>query len=357
MGIKDIMGQINSAISTAKAYYNPIGHFYIQVQLLCRIIITEVFLDDLFKDQPSLKCDSKQPACEQNCINRYSPINHNKLWQFELFLVLLCCTLFSALCLFHDHNVKKHIKKKDGESKKNDDAPSITQYKYYDKKGRPLYTINNPQEGLKATKLEASKVKGKTHSVYTQCAYVFMLVCRFGVELWSLILESQLAKHQSQNAYFWDRFWLKESWYCATNVPDNSESVDRMIPVANRSDYFWTDDLNEPCVQQQVIVTCWIPFSRMKSVGMMFMYFVLLFTWFLTILELIVAVFGLFKFINMNHNSEEKTYIMDKEYRQHVDRYEENHPFVAEMPLSEADEDSLKKTNLEMAGVEIKNWK
>ena len=94
-----------------------------------------------------------------------------------------------------------------------------------------------------------------------------MLVVRLGCEIVFLYLENQLGKHQSQNVEFWEAFNLKESWICSTNNVDKAaqESLDMLIPKPNRSEIFWTDDLNVACLQQKVTVTCWIPYSRMKT--------------------------------------------------------------------------------------------
>lgn len=116
-----------------------------------------------------------------------------------------------------------------------------------------------------------------------------MLLFRFTFECTFLFIENQLGKHQSQNTEFWNSFWLKESWLCATNTPKapQQESLDKVLPISNRSEIFWTDDWNMACLQQQITVTCWIPFSRMKSFGLIFMYWVLITTTCLTACELV----------------------------------------------------------------------
>merc|ERR1712076_203654 len=123
----------------------------------------------------------------------------------------------------------------------------------------------------------------------TRFGYIVMLVVRLCCELIFLYVENQLGKHQSQNIAFWDAFNLKESWICSTNNVDQAaqHSLDQLIPQQNRSEIFWTDDLNVACLQQKVTVTCWIPFSRMKSFGLLFMYWVLLVNTTLTAMELI----------------------------------------------------------------------
>merc|ERR1711879_368867 len=115
------------------------------------------------------------------------------------------------------------------------------------------------------------------------------------METWFLYLENQLSKHQSQKVGFWESFFLKENWVCATNHPRTAskKSLDELLPPANRSEIFWIGDPNLACMQQSVTVTCWIPFSRMKSYGMFFMYIVLLVGWFITVFELVYEVIRL----------------------------------------------------------------
>merc|ERR1711981_335135 len=122
----------------------------------------------------------------------------------------------------------------------------------------------------------------------TRFGYIVMLMVRLCCELIFLYVENQLGKHQSQNIAFWDAFNLKESWICSTNNVDQAaqHSLSQLIPIANRSEIFWTDDLNVACLQQKVTVTCWIPYSRMKSLWLWFMYFVLCISTCLTGFEL-----------------------------------------------------------------------
>lgn len=115
-----------------------------------------------------------------------------------------------------------------------------------------------------------------------------MLFVRLLFEICFLYIENQLGKHQSQNSSFWHAFNLKESWLCATSNKNSASqrSLFKIIPEQNRSDIFWSNDWNEACLQQTVTVTCWIPFSRMKSLWLWFMYIVLCISTGLTLLEL-----------------------------------------------------------------------
>merc|ERR1712110_458616 len=109
---------------------------------------------------------------------------------------------------------------------------------------------------------------------------------------------------------------LKEWWNCATNTRGSDNSIDEFFPPGNRS-IFWTDELNEPCVQQKVHVTCWIPFSRMKTWGMYFMYYVLILTFFITLLELVLAMVELCRFKGSKSIENESRSLLD----QHKTRY------------------------------------
>ena len=82
--------------------------------------------------------------------------------------------------------------------------------------------------------------------------------------------------NQSQNANFLETMQLKEKYYCYTHFDDNpyddKHSVDYFLPVANRSEIFYTDEVIETC-QQQDRVTGFI-----FQVGVMFLGFYLVIT-------------------------------------------------------------------------------
>jgi len=274
MGSGDILSQIQTFLASINNYFNPVGKFYIQVQVLCRVLVCSVFLDDLFKTS-SLECDSKQVGCQQNCINRFAPLNHKKIWELELFMVMLSIVVFLAFSIYNDHKVAG-IEKKKNSAVYRDNPDNFQKYK---EAKRARYSM------------EEHTKKGKTFttSIYTKTGYMVMLLCRLVFELIFLFVENQLGQHQSQNVEFWNRFWLKEQWLCALNDDDKaaSNSLMEMIPPVNRSEIFWTDDKNLACIQQKVVATCWIPFSRMKSFGLLFMYWVLIVTTCLTAIELL----------------------------------------------------------------------
>lgn len=293
MGSGEILAHINEFLSQINKYFNPIGKFYIQVQVLCRVLVCSVFLDDLFKSS-ALECETKQVGCTQNCVNRFAPLNHKKIWELELFMVMLAIVIFLAFNLYNEHVINKARKKTDREFSKNDDE----------------FRKNEITKSLARKSMRRKEKKGKEFykSPFTSAGYIFMLLFRLSFEIFFCWLENQLGKHQSQNVEFWNSFWLKESWQCATNSPkeDASAALNRMIPPANRTEVFWTDDHNLACLQQEITVTCWIPFSRMKSYGLLFMYWVLLINTLLTFLELVFELTKLCrgsKSSNSNNNS------------------------------------------------------
>lgn len=298
MGIDGIFGKVEEIGKEIFSYFNAFGRFYIQVQILCRLLVVNVFLDDLFGG-PDLTCDTKQVGCQQNCINRFAPINHQKLWEFEFFLVMLCLVFFSLFAMFNKYAYKKWLA--DMKKQDSDSAPTIVAAKsmgirFTNNKGVPIYDIANAQEEDLGTSLVNSNKPAKfddtPFSKVVQIGYVCMLILRVGIEWFSLNLELNLGRHQSQKGGLIDSLKLKEMWYCPTNTEGSDESIAEFFPPQNRS-IFWTDELNEPCVQQKVYIACWIPFSRMKTWGMYFMYYVLIMCFVITVLELCLALYDL----------------------------------------------------------------
>lgn len=260
--IKDIFGQI-------KNYFNPVGRFYIQFQILCRVLVCTVFLDDLFEGA-DLECETDQPGCTQNCINRFAPVNHKKIWEAEMFVIMFATSMFTLFTYINRHQYQKFKDRVDKQGGKLEATKSMARFK-------------------------ESGNKKVVKSRYTNFGYIFMLITRLVFEIMFLYIENQISKHQSQKTGFWEAFYLKELWICATNTPTeaSARSLDQLLPVANRSEIFWIDDINLACMQQQVTVTCWIPFSRMKSYGMFFMYIVLIVGTVMTALELVVELLRL----------------------------------------------------------------
>lgn len=265
MGAGDIYGHLMSLKGLFYDYFNPVGRLYLQVIFLCRVVIPTMVLDSMFDDTP-LTCDTNQVGCEQNCINRFTPINHQRVWEMELFMVMFSTIIFTAFKMLNTRYERKYKAKEENQDRE-EQTFRFRKSVRYNKAG---------EESVVMT------------SRITRFGYIVMLTVRLCCELIFLYVENQLGKHQSQNIAFWDAFNLKESWICSTNNVDQAaqHSLEQLIPQSNRSEIFWTDDLNVACLQQKVTVTCWIPFSRMKSLWLWFMYIVLCISTCLTAFEL-----------------------------------------------------------------------
>jgi hypothetical protein len=280
-----ISKNIGSWYKTTSKYINPIGRFYHEFQMICRILLVNTFLKGLFalkSVKSSLLCDTKQPACKTICINRFAPISHWQLWNFELLGWMVVVGTFSFVCIMLDDAEAKYekINKIDDEEEK---TAKFKQLKST-RKGRITYNYN--QERLRA---KAENRKNPAVEIF----YITTILFRAILELWFLFVEYNLNLNQSQNANFLETMQLKEKYYCYTHFDDNpyddKHSVDYFLPVANRSEIFYTDEVIETC-QQQDRVTCWIKFSRVKSYGIQIMFLVLVCNFILSVLEFCWAV-------------------------------------------------------------------
>lgn len=134
-----------------------------------------------------------------------------------------------------------------------------------------------------------------------------MLILRFLAEVLCLILEISLAMHQSQKSAITETFQLNEYWHCLSNS-ESAHGLEldslhlKVLPAANRT-IFHTNELNHACTQQLAAVKCWIPYSRMKSLGLVFMFYVLVGQVCLTGLELLCE---LKRSFSKNNNREEE---------------------------------------------------
>lgn len=109
------------------------------------------------------------------------------------------------------------MKKQDSDS-----APTIVAAKsmgirFTNNKGVPIYDIANAQEEDLGTSLVNSNKPAKfddtPFSKVVQIGYVCMLILRVGIEWFSLNLELNLGRHQSQKGGLIDSLKLKEMWY------------------------------------------------------------------------------------------------------------------------------------------------
>ena len=109
-GSGDIYGHLKSLKELFYDYFNPIGRLHLQIQFLCRVVIPGMVLDSLFDDTP-LTCDTNQVGCEQNCINRFTPINHQRVWEMQLFMNLGSVVVFTLFQLIQRGAFRKHQEK------------------------------------------------------------------------------------------------------------------------------------------------------------------------------------------------------------------------------------------------------
>jgi len=289
-GTGAVLNHLNTFFARISQYVNPVGKFYLQFQILCRVLVTSVFLDDLFEGA-ALECDTGQPGCEQNCINRFAPVNHKKVWEIEIFYVLFTVAVFLMFSYMNDHAYKKFMRREEKKRRLAEKQNLHVTNAEFDKMVR--MKSQRSAFGFKETHQKKPAKKGAEPDTYvpsslTTLGYIIMLVMRLFFELVFLYVENELSQHQSQKVGFWDRIFLKENWICPTNrdEPAVKQSINQLLPQANRSTLFWISDENLACTQQPVTVTCWIPFSRMKSYAMFFMYMVLIASTVLTVGEL-----------------------------------------------------------------------
>ena len=284
---QELFKKFTSFWARLSGYINPIGKFYIQWITLCRTLVIVVFLDDLFKTMPSLECDTKQVGCQMQCQNRFAPISHMQLWRLENFISMFTIFIFIAFNVIQNIAYQKYEKK---HGKNNLEG----QRKYW------LKTKTKVDKSGKEKRTEILK------SSYTVSGYILMLGIRFLLEVYCIYLEANLGKHVSQNAKFTDIFNLKERWICPTNAEDvhglgldesaqefqsalaglNLDIMSFIVPQANRSKLFYREDVNTACSKQPNVVPCWIPHSRMMTLGIKFMFIVLMVQTMLTFCEL-----------------------------------------------------------------------
>lgn len=173
-------------------YFNPIGQLYTKYVISFRIIVVNVFLKDLFS-KDGLTCETKQVGCQLSCINRFAPINHMQIWNFELFCIALSITFFLCINLLNQHQFEK-TKRKLTNQLKNDQLVS-----------------------LKISENTSFRYKHSIlHSNYTVIGYIGMLSIRLALECWCLFIEMNLARNHSQNSGFMESLSLKERWLCPT---------------------------------------------------------------------------------------------------------------------------------------------
>lgn len=279
-----ITKNINGWYKTTLKYINPIGKFYHEFQILMRILLVNTFLKPLFSLKAlkgAFKCDTKQVACVKMCLNRFAPISHWQLWNFELFGWMVTLGLFSFICNALDS----------AES----EAKQIDRIESSEEKQKAISNLRNTKRGKFVLNLHKEQIRAEEQNRKNPIVvgvYMFIILLRIFVEMWFIVVEYNLNLNQSQNGDFFETMELKEKYSCYTHYDDNSfdsrKSVDFYMPENNRSNLFWVDDTIEACLQQDK-VTCWIKFSRAKSYGMQIMFLVLICNLILSITEFIFA--------------------------------------------------------------------
>ena len=175
------------------------------------------------------------------CINRFAPITFKKLWELELWMVLIVTGVFIVFVYMNK---------------------TVMDAKKYKKMKKYL-------------NVHEKKVKGDKVVVYSKfisIGYVIMLLIRIVGEFYFLRLEYNLAVHQSGLTGIM-AFMLPEKYDCLTHI--NEDVTVKGISKNAQSDIFYIDEPLEACSQQEYAVPCWIPHSRMKQKGLYFMYWIL----------------------------------------------------------------------------------
>ena len=277
-------------------YFNPIGRLYIKYVAIARFLFFSTFLGDIGGGGDKLACDTKQIGCTVVCNNRYTPVNHHKIWAFEMFTVALINSIFYFLNYLNRKSFESYKKKLEAQSgAQNAEQNALLQpLKFTSARKRKNVQVYTNSEGNKKFSVETHRGKDIIRSNYVAVGYFLMLALRLIAEFFFILLEISLAKHQSQKAGLWESFQLNEYWHCITNSNEmhgfeSQELHDVIVPVNNRT-MFYREDLTVACGQQVGSVKCWIPFSRLKTLGMQFMFYVLIVQICLTVLELLVEI-------------------------------------------------------------------
>lgn len=255
--MRDILSTVTALISDLTFYFNPVGKLYLKYQLIFRVLFVGILLSDIFGGE-KLVCDTSQVGCTDMCVNRFAPITFKKLWELELWLVLIVTGIFII-------------------------------FVYMNK------TVMDPSKYKKMKKylnVHEKKVKGDKVVVYSKfisMGYMVMLVIRIFGEFYFLRLEYNLAVHQSGKTGF-QAFMLPEKYHCLTHIDEEIEVTGRKDSA--QSKIFYIDEPLEACSQSRFEVPCWIPNSRMKQKGLIFMYGVLIVSTVISFIELLTVMFS-----------------------------------------------------------------
>lgn len=270
--MKDFIGQLDGFFKQVTDYLHPIGKFYVKFQLIFRVLVTAILLSDVWS---SLKCDTKQLACEEMCENRFRPITFKKLWELELFFMVITTGMFIVVKWSNHKLHKKFLKRRDAKDQNNSqETDNFTQ--------KPGLVALKSQR----LKMHTVTVKNKVveQSNLIDLGYLLMLIIRLSGEIWFTYLERQLGTHQTGKEcsvvnFNLDCLLIPEKVSCKTNIRETEEKA--------ISEIFYNPDPLEACDKQEYEVPCYIPKSWMRQKAVVFMHFVLVIGIFLTLAELV----------------------------------------------------------------------
>jgi len=236
--MKDLLAALNEIIKDITYYFNTVGQLYLKYQLIFRVLFVNILLNDIFGGE-KLICDTKQVGCEEMCVNRFAPITFKKLWELELWMVLIITGVFIIFVFANQEVVKLEKNHKRF-------ANFMSVRKYEVDNGGEKHKIVDPEK-LKKMEGDIRVQEGGKVVIYSRLisfGYVVMLLMRIFMELYFLNLEYELAVHQSGHKG-WNAFVLPEKYHCKTNMLKPIETGNHYVsnyklPDANESSVFYS---------------------------------------------------------------------------------------------------------------------
>lgn len=301
--MKDFISQLSSFFQEITAYLHPIGKFYVKFQLIFRVFVTAILLSDVWA---SLKCDTKQLACEEMCENRFRPITFKKLWELELFFMVITTGMFIVVKWSNHKLTKKWVKKRNSKMSKNSDNLASNRLKSQRLK---LHTVTYKNKEIE-------------QSILLDFGYLLMLIVRLIGEIYFGYLERELGTHQTGElcgilSFNFNCLLIPEKVSCKTNIRETEETA--------ISEIFYNPEPLEACDKQEYEVPCYIPKSWMRQKAVIFMHFVLMVGVILTIFELIgVIKRRISKILKKRRNQENQAFLTSSSYMEAEETYK-NH--------------------------------
>ena len=86
--------------------------------------VGEQIFDGYEMEEEEFECTTEQPACRQQCFNRFHPISHSRLWELQILIVSVPILIFSGVALtIADENksLQRKVKKYESSSMIQDD--------------------------------------------------------------------------------------------------------------------------------------------------------------------------------------------------------------------------------------------